>query len=516
MDTNVIQILIAMAVYMAATIGIGLAFAKRANANSENYFIGGRSLGPWVAAMSAEASDMSGWLLMGLPGVAYWCGLADAAWTAIGLAVGTYLNWLLVSRRLRRYSVAANNAITLPDFFSNRFHEKKKVVMTIAAVFILVFFTVYASSCLVTCGKLFSTLFNLPYIPMMILGTVFVLLYTLLGGFLAESTSDFMQAIVMVIALIAVVIVSVTAAGGLSVVMENARSIPGFLSLVTTASPVMENGVQATASGAPVFGAPGSYGALSIVSTLAWGLGYFGMPHIIIRFMSVNSQRELKKSARIGITWTLLILLFAVASGCVGRLMLGFDTAIDANSLVFITMVRRIFPGIISGILLSAILAAAMSTADSQLLASASAFASDIYKPVIRKNEASDREMLWAGRWVVLAISAVAVVIAASPGSGTIMSLVSNAWGVFGAAFGPAILLSLFWKRFTFKGATAGIVVGALTDIIWLAFLSSTGIYEIVPGFAAGLAAAVIVSLCDKKPSAEVQALFEKGVSADV
>ena len=255
MDGNTIQILIAMVIYMAAVIGIGAVYAKRANKNSEEYFLGGRSLGPWVTAMSAEASDMSGWLLMGLPGVAYWCGLADAAWTAIGLAVGTYLNWLVVSKRLRRYSVRANNSITLPEFFSNRFRENKKVIMFLAAAFILIFFTVYAASCFVTCGKLFSTLFGAPYVSMMIVGAAFVLLYTLLGGFLAESVSDFMQAIVMILALTVIVVISTVKAGGIGAVIENAGEIPGFLEFFGLATPTVNaDGQQLVEAGKPLFG----------------------------------------------------------------------------------------------------------------------------------------------------------------------------------------------------------------------------------------------------------------------
>jgi len=250
-----------------------------------------------------------------------------------------------------------------------------------------------------------------------------------------------------------------------------------------------------------------------IVSGLGWGIGYFGMPHIIIRFMSVESQKSLKKSARIGIAWTVLILIFAVVVGIVGRMYLGFDEEISANSTVFLTMVRRIFPGVISGLLLSAILAAAMSTADSQLLAAASAFASDVYKPVVRKDQATDKEMLWAGRYVVLVIAVIAVVIASNPNSGTIMGLVSNAWGVFGAAFGPVIMLSLFWKRFTFSGAVAGIVVGAAADVLWLAFLSGTGVYEIIPGAVAGLIAAVVVSLASGAPGKDVEELYDAAVN---
>ncbi len=289
---DTIQILIAMVIYMAIVIIIGVAFAKRANKNSEEYFLGGRSLGPWVTAMSAEASDMSGWLLMGLPGVAYWCGIADAAWTAIGLALGTYINWLIVSKRLRRYSEKAGNAITLPEYFSNRFHEKKKVVMTIAAIFILIFFTVYAASCLVTCGKLFSTLFDMPYIPMMIVGAVFVLIYTILGGFLAESASDFMQAIVMIIALGVVVTVGTVAAGGLGAVIENAKSIPGFFDFFGIATPTTVDGVQQVVNGQPQFGAAGNYSILSIISNVAWGLGYFGMPQVLLRFMAIRDEHS--------------------------------------------------------------------------------------------------------------------------------------------------------------------------------------------------------------------------------
>ncbi|MBQ1210183.1 MAG: sodium:proline symporter, partial [Clostridia bacterium] len=285
MNGNTLQIFIAMVVYMAAVILIGVVYAKRANKSSEEYYLGGRSLGPWVTAMSAEASDMSGWLLMGLPGVAYWCGLADAAWTAIGLAIGTYLNWLIVSRRLRRYSVRANNSITLPDFFSNRFREKSPVIMLISAAFILIFFTVYAASCLVTCGKLFSTLFGAPYVVMMIVGAVFVLLYTILGGFLAESVSDFMQAIVMITALTVIVVISTIKAGGIGEVIANAQNIPGFLEFFGLANPTVDAaGVQLVEGGLPVFGEPLPYGLLTVASMMAWGLGYFGMPQVLLRF----------------------------------------------------------------------------------------------------------------------------------------------------------------------------------------------------------------------------------------
>ena len=321
-DSSQIQIMITMIAYMAIVIIIGIAFAKKANKNTDSYFLGGRTLGPWVTAMSAEASDMSGWLLMGLPGVAYWCGIADAAWTAIGLALGTYVNWLITSKRLRRYSEKAN-AITLPEFFSNRFHEKSKIIMTVAALFILIFFTVYAASCLVTCGKLFSTLFGFDYVPMMIAGAVFVLIYTIIGGFLAESASDFMQAIVMVIALIVIVVTGTVAAGGLDAVVDNAKSIPGFLEFFGIANPVTDaNGVQQSLNGQPLFGEAGTYGVLSVVSCLAWGLGYFGMPQVLLRFMAIRSEKELKSSRRIATVWCLISLVIAVFIGVIGRVLI--------------------------------------------------------------------------------------------------------------------------------------------------------------------------------------------------
>ena len=317
----------------------------------------------------------------------------------------------------------------------------------------------------------------------MYLAAVIIIGYTFLGGFSAVCWTDFFQGLLMLGALL---IAPIFAAGMLDA--GTMSTLPeGYMNPFTSWQ--------------------------DIVSGLGWGLGYFGMPHIIIRFMSLKSQKDLKKSAAIGITWTVLIVLFATLVGVVGRMFLGYDEAINSNELVFITMARRIFPGVISGILLSAVLAASMSTADSQLLAAASAFASDVYKPIFRKDKAGDKEMLWAGRLVVIAIAIVALILASDPEAGSIMGLVSNAWGVFGAAFGPAIMLSLFWKRFNFAGAVAGIVVGAATDILWLAFLSGTGVYEIVPGTIAGLLAAVIVALCTKAPGKDVEALFDKAVA---
>jgi len=512
MDTNTLQILIAMVIYMAVVIGIGVVFARRANANSENYFLGGRSLGPWVTAMSAEASDMSGWLLMGLPGVAYWCGLADAAWTAIGLAIGTYFNWLIVSKRLRRYSIRANNAITLPEFFSNRFRENKKVIMTLAAGFILIFFTVYASSCLVTCGKLFSTLFGTPYIAMMILGAVFVLLYTLLGGFLAESASDFMQAIVMIVALAVIVTIGVVHAGGFGAVIENARAIPGFLDFFGLATPVLENGTQIVEAGAPLFGEPAAYSLLSVCSCMAWGLGYFGMPQVLLRFMAIRREDELVRSRRIAMIWVVISLAVAVFIGIVGRQVFPTThlTASDAEN-IFITLATSSLPAILAGFVMAGILAATISSSDSYLLIAASAFAKNIYQGICKK-KASDREVMTVSRVTLLIITLIAVVIALDENS-VIFSIVSFAWAGFGATFGPLMLFSLFWKRTTRAGAIAGMVSGAGVVFLWKLVIKGLGgvfaIYELLPAFIVSSIVIVVVSLLTKKPSAEIEEDFE-------
>jgi len=413
MNSQTTQILIAMIVYMAIVIAIGVVFAKSANKNSENYFLGGRSLGPWVTAMSAEASDMSGWLLMGLPGVAYWCGLADAAWTAIGLAVGTYFNWLFVSKRLRRYSIRANNSITLPEFFSNRFHENKKVIMTLSALFILIFFTVYASSCFVTCGKLFSTLFGAPYVSMMLIGAVFVLLYTLLGGFLAESASDFMQGVVMIVALAVIVIISTISAGGIGTVVENAKSIPGFFEFFGLASPSLgADGQQLVEAGKPLFGAATEYGWLKVCSMLAWGLGYFGMPQVLLRFMAIRKEDELKRSRRIAMIWVVISLAVAVFIGIVGRQLYPTVhlTATDAEN-IFITLATSSLPAILAGFVMAGILAATISSSDSYLLIAASAFAKNIYQGVCNK-KATDKQVMTISRITLLTIAVIAAVIA--------------------------------------------------------------------------------------------------------
>ena len=470
-------------IYLCFMLGIGVYFfIKDRNGGEKTYFLGGRQMGPWVAALSAGASDMSAWVLMGLPTSIYALGLGQV-WISVGLAIGYTISWLIEAPRLRTFSIVSGDAITIPQYLTNRFLSKSKVLQVLCAVVFFIAYTIYAASSVKACGTLFNTVIGMDATAAMYLAAVIIVGYTFLGGFSAVCWTDFFQGMLilgaMFIAPIFAAIVLDTSA---------ATDIPaGYWNVFSSWQ--------------------------DIASGLAWGLGYFGMPHIIIRYMSIRSQKELKKSAKIGITWTVLILIFAALIGVIGRRTLGFDEAINANSLVFITMVRKIFPGLISGVLLSAVLAASMSTADSQLLSASSAFASDVYKPIIRKGKASEGELLWVGRLTVLAVAVAALIIASNPNSGSIMALVSNAWGVFGAAFGPVILLSLFWKRFNFQGAVAGIAVGALVDILWYLFLSGTGLYELLPGFIAGLAAAYAVTLMTKAPGKDVEDLFDRGVN---
>ena len=507
------QILIAMVIYMAMVIGIGLLYAKRANKNSEEYFLGGRSLGPWVTAMSAEASDMSGWLLMGLPGVAYWCGLADAFWTAFGLAVGTYFNWLIVSKRLRRYSIRANNAITLPEFFSNRFREEKKTIMLIAAAFILIFFTVYAASCFVTCGKLFSTLFGAPYVTMMLVGAAFVLLYTLLGGFLAESASDFMQAIVMIVALTVIVVLGTSQAGGIGAVMENAKQIPGFLEFFGLASPVVdESGVQLLEAGKPLFGDAAPYGLLTICSMMAWGLGYFGMPQVLLRFMAIRKEEELDRSRRIAMIWVVISLAVAVFIGIVGRqLYPDVHLTKSAAENIFITLATNSLPPILAGFVMAGILAATISSSDSYLLIAASAFAKNIFQGICKK-DATDKQVMTVSRITLLVLALIGMVIAMDENS-VIFQIVSFAWAGFGATFGPLMLFSLFWKRTNKAGAIAGMVGGAGMVFLWKLVISKLGgafaIYELLPAFLFSGICIVVVSLLTKAPGKAIEEDFE-------
>ncbi len=480
--------MIVFCVYLIFMIAIGVYFFLRSKSGGDKgYFLGGRQMGPWVSALSAGASDMSAWVLMGLPASIYAAGIGQS-WIAIGLGIGYTLSWLIEAPRLRRYSIAANDSITIPQYLTNRFRSSNRALQVICAVIFLIAYTVYAASSIKACGTLFNTVMGIDATLAMYLAAVIIILYTFLGGFSAVCWTDFFQGLLMLGALLI--------------------------------APIFALGIINSGEGAMTMGQlPDNYWSLfanwkDVVSGLGWGLGYFGMPHIIIRFMSLRSDKDLKKSAKIGITWTVLILAFSVLAGIVGHLLLG---EIADSSTVFIQMVRKLFPfALISGLILSAILAAAMSTADSQLLASSSAFSVDVYKPIIRKNKASDKEMLWAGRFVVLAISIIAVLIAANPNSGTIMDLVENAWGVFGAAFGPAIMLSLFWRRFNFAGAVAGIISGAAVDILWLIFLKDLGIYEIIPGFFASLIISIVVTLITKAPSKDVTDVFDKVAKKEI
>ncbi len=469
-------------IYLLFMLGIGFYFFVRDKSGGEKtYFLGGRKMGAWVAALSAGASDMSAWVLMGLPTSIYALGLGQV-WIPVGLAIGYTISWLAEAPRLRRFSIVAGDSITVPQYLTNRFLAKSKILQIICAVVFLFAYTIYSASSIKACGTLFNTVIGMDATVAMYIAAIIIVGYTFLGGFSAVCWTDFFQGMLILGSMLIAPIFA-----GSMVELSAAAAMPA-----------------------------GYWNPFSdwrdIVSGLAWGLGYFGMPHIIIRYMSIRSQKELKKSAKIGIAWTYLILIFAAVIGIVGRMFLGYDDAVNNNSLVFIAMVRRIFPSLFSGVLLSAVLAASMSTADSQLLSASSAFASDVYKPVIRKNKAGEKEQIWVGRLVVLLVAVVALFVASNPNSGSIMDLVTNAWGVFGAAFGPAILLSLFWKRFNFKGAVAGIVTGAVVDIGWILLLSSTGVYELLPGFAAGMIAAVAVTLCTKEPSKEVQQLFEDAV----
>lgn len=452
---------------------------------------------------------------MGLPGVAYWCGLSDAAWTSIGLALGTYINWLLVAKRLRRYSAVAGDAITLPDFFSNRFHEKKKVIMTLAALFILIFFTVYASSCFVTCGKLFSTLFGASYQSMMIAGAVFVVIYTFLGGFLAESASDFMQAVVMIFALTVILITGTLAAGGLQAVVDNAKDIPGFFTFFGIASPSVDaSGVQQVANGAPVFGAAGSYGFLTIISTLSWGLGYFGMPQVLLRFMAIRKTDELVRARRIATVWVVISLTAAVLIGLMGRAMFPvhetLNTASGAEN-VFIVLSRHLLPPLLAGLVMAGILAATISSSDSYLLIAASAVSLNIFKGILKK-DASDKQVMTMSRIILLLIAVVGVIIAMDENS-VIFTIVSFAWAGFGAVFGPIMLFSLFWKRTTQAGAVAGMVTGGVMVFLWKLALKPLGgvfgIYELFPAFVLSCLAILLVSLLTPAPSAQIQQEFD-------
>ncbi|MDR1468610.1 MAG: sodium/proline symporter PutP [Spirochaetaceae bacterium] len=491
MSIHVISMVIAFVIYLGGMILIGLRHSKNM-ANSEDFFLGARSTGPWVTALSAEASDMSGWLLMGLPGVAYLGGMKEAFWTAFGLTVGTYLNWFFVAKRLRKYTIHAGNAITIPEFFTNRFKDKSHLISLVSVIFIVFFFTIYTASGFVACAKLFNAVFGIPYAGALVLGIVIILVYTVLGGYLAVCSTDFVQGSLMFIALVVTAIVGAVALGGPVEAVEKVNALgESFLN--------------------PLVNGPGQrFGALDIISALGWGLGYFGMPHILVRFMGLRSNQEVRLSRRIATGWVIIAFIGALLVGVFGKIYL-FPLDLSANGAqetVFIQVLLKMFPSFIAGIFLCGILAAAMSTADSQLLVAASAFSRDIYTVFLNKN-ATEKQNLLMSRITVLIVAAVAFVIALDPAS-SIFSLVSYAWAGFGATFGPLVLLSLFWKGATRNGALAGLVCGGVTVIVWKQLGGGIfNLYEIIPGFAVCLLVTVIVSLLDKPADREVIAEYE-------
>lgn len=486
-----IIILIAMAAYMAVVVAVGLIFSKK-NKTSEDYFLGGRSLGPWVTAMSAEASDMSSWLLMGLPGLAYISGFCDAGWTAIGLILGTYFNWLIVARRLRTYTYMSKNSFTLPDFFSNRFRDNKKILMTISSIFMVIFFTVYTASGFSACGKLFNSLFGYDYMITMIICGIVIILYTSVGGFLAASTTDLIQGLLMSFAIVTVLIVGVVNAGGVNAVIDNGKSLAGYFSLTSVHDAVNNKAV--------------SYGLITVISGLAWGLGYFGMPHILVRFMAISDAKEIKKSRRIAMTWVVISLVVAVCIGFTGATLYPGLLSGGAEETIFIVMTQKLLPVFLVGIVMSGILAATMSTADSQLLMVSSSIAQNLFKGIFKK-DASEKQVMLVSRLTTIMVAVLGMVIASDQNS-KIFDLVSYAWSGFGAAFGPLILFSLFWRRTTLKGAIAGMISGGALSIVWSIYISKLGgwfgVYSLLPAFAVSSIVIVLVSLIDKKPAQEI------------
>jgi sodium/proline symporter len=473
-------------------IAIGIITYKKTHSTSD-YFLGGRSVGPWFTALSAEASDMSGWLLMGLPGVAYFTGLKEAFWTAAGLIIGTYLNWFFVAKRIRKYSIHAKDAITIPEFLANRFHDKSNILKTISSLLIIIFFIVYTASGFLASAKLFNAVFGLNYYIALILGVIVILGYTLLGGYLAVVTTDFFQGSLMFIALVLTAIIGTALSGG-----------PG-----EAVSKLGEFGQQFIN---PFVATPGTkFGAIDIISALSWGLGYFGMPHILVRFMSIRSNEEVKTSRRIAMVWVTIAMAAALIVGVIGKvflLPLVYESQ-GAAETVFIASMQQIFPTFIAGIFLCAILAASMSTSDSQLLVAASAFSKDVYKAFLRK-DASDKETLAVSRLTVLVITVIAIFLAMDPSS-SIFDIVSYAWAGFGATFGPVILASLFWRKSSRNGAIAAMVGGFVTVVLWKQLSGGIfDIYELLPGFIVASMCMIVFSLLEKHPDKEMLSEFDK------
>jgi sodium/proline symporter len=515
-----VQTLIGMGAYLLVMIAIGLWYARRSNSNPEEYFLGKRGLGPWVAAMSAEASDMSGWLLMGLPGVAYFTGTGEAFWTALGLFIGTWINWAIVAKRLRSYSQIADNAITLPDFFSKRFHDKHRILTAIAALIIIVFFSIYASSQFVAFGKLFGYVFGAEnyFTAMVILGAALVTIYTLLGGFLAESATDLIQGFLMIGALLLVMIFGFVHAGGFGGITENLSNFPRFLDIFGIATPDTADGVQKVANGVPLFGPGANYGFLTIISTMAWGLGYFGMPQVLLRFMAIKKTSMVRYSRNIAVVWCFLSMFAAIVIGLIGRAWLPvLLTSAGASETIFIHLSIRFFPPLMAGVVVSGILAASMSSSDSYMLIASSAVSNDIVKGIIKK-DADEALVMWIARIAMLAVTVFGVILALS-GNESIFRIVSYAWAGFGAAFGPLILFSLFWKRTTLPAAVAGMASGGVMVILWKNVIAKAGgvfaVYELLPAFIISCLVILVVSLATKKPDESIEKEFEEAKAAE-
>lgn len=505
MSANIICILIAIVVYLAGMIAIGVYYSK-GQSDAHEFYLGGRKLGPIVTALSTEASDMSAWLLMGVPGLAFFYGIAEASWTAIGLALGTYLNWLFVAKRLRRYSVRLG-AITLPEYIARRFRDNTKIIEALGALMIIVFYVPYTASGFAACGKLFGTLFNFQYAPAMIISAVVIVAYTACGGFKAASVTSLVQSLIMIFALAAVLIFGVSSAGGWDQVIANAKSIPGYLSLTASTS--------ITAAEA------GEFGTLKIISTLAWALGYFGMPHVILHFMAIEDENKLKLSRRVATAWVVISLSIAVFIGVVGYSMAKsgivtmFADSSSAESLIVsiaaVLSEYGVLFALLAGIILAGILAATMSTADVQLLAAASAIAQNIIRGVFGA-ELSDKKSMVVARVTVLGVAVCGVLFALDPSS-SIFRIVSFAWAGFGATFGPIVLFSLYWKRCNKWGAIAGMFSGAAMVFIWKYAIAPIGgalaIYELLPAFVTSCIFIVVVSLLTGEPEKEIVEDYE-------
>ncbi|MFP4210398.1 MAG: sodium/proline symporter PutP [Alkalispirochaeta sp.] len=486
-------IIVTFILYLIFMMGIGAYFYRRTT-NLSDYILGGRKVNYWVTSLSAQASDMSGWLLMGLPGYAYLAGL-EAFWIAFGLAVGTWVNWKFVARRLRIYTELAGDAITLPDYFENRFRDSTKILRIVSSIFILVFFLIYTSSGFVAGAKLFSSVFGLPYQTGLIVGVVVIIGYTFLGGYLAVSWTDFFQGVLMFIAVTIVPIVGFRLAGGVEGTFRTVRAInPELLNIFTA--------TDGTA-----------ISAIAIISLVAWGLGYFGQPHILARFMGIRSADEIAPARRIATVWVVVSLAFAVIVGLVG--LAGLDLSFEGadSERVFIYLIDAVIPPVFAGVFLSAILAAIMSTADSQLLVTSSALTEDLYAVLLR-SKASQKELVWISRGSVVVVAVIAMFIAFDPDS-SVLGLVSYAWGGFGATFGPIVLLSLFWRRMTRNGALGGLLAGGITVIVWKNLSGGIfDLYEIVPGFIFGLIAIVVFSYVGAEPSREITDEFDRAVGS--